>query len=113
MTKIKSFITNLNLDIFDKTFLIGYIVLWTYFLYFGLSFLTAGGIILILGAWLVYKGEIFVATFNYIIADLMWILNAIDLGDSQGALFIAIGMCLGIAATYKMQLGKMAKNLKI
>jgi len=111
--KIKSFIKGLELTKFDKIFFIGYISLWIYYLFSGMSYLTAGGILLILGAWLVFKGEIFVATLNYVIADIMWVLNAINIGDNEGTIFIIIGMLLGIAATYKMQIGSLAKSLKI
>jgi len=111
--KIKSFIKGLDLTKFDKVFFIGYSTLWIYYLFSGMSYLTAGGILLILGAWLVFKGEIFVATLNYIAADIMWVLNAVNLGDNEGTFFIIIGMLLGIAATYKMQIGSLSKSLKI
>jgi len=108
-----NFYNNLETTLFDNVFIFGISTAFVYLIATIASYLTFGGLILILGAWFVFKGEIFVATFAYLTADAMWIINAYQLGDMQGALFISVGMALGIGATYKMQIGKFAKNIKL
>jgi len=108
-----NFYNNLELNLFDNIFIFGMSSALIYLMVTSASYLTFGGLILILGAWFVFKGEIFIATFSYLTADLMWIINAVQAGDMQGAMFIGIGMALGIAATYKMQIGKFSKNIKL
>lgn len=71
-----------------------------------------GGILLILGAYLVYRGEIFYSVFVYFIADICWVGISFLNGDYVGAGFIIIGMLLGLLAFSKMHSGRMHKNLK-
>ena len=106
------FYNSMEINWFDRIFIFFLSSTFTYLIVTSASYLTFGGLILILGAWFVFKGEIFIATFSYLVADAMWVTNAISLGDTQGAIFIGIGMALGIGATYKMQIGKFTKNIK-
>ena len=108
-----NFYNNLELNLFDTIFIFCLSTTFIYLIMTSASYLTFGGLVLILGAWFVFKGEIFVATFTYLIADTMWVINAIISNDIQGAAFISVGMALGIGATYKMQIGKFAKNIKV
>jgi len=103
---------NTKLDYFDYFALSSIFLISLYFIFTGMTVLLFGGIILILAAWLVYKGEIFVATLTYLIADTMWLINAYQNNDKTGAIFIFIGMAFGLAASYKMQIGTFTKHLK-
>lgn len=113
MKKIKQIIKHLEIDLYDKLFFSLYFVVASIMLYSNISILTIGGLLLILAAWFVYKGEIFLSVFVYLVADVMWVINAFSIGDKIGASFIIAGMFFGILATFKMQLGKMSKSLKI
>lgn len=70
-----------------------------------------GGLLMNVGAYYTFKGEIFKSVMLYLVADLMWIMLSVDAKDYIGAIFIFIGMTLGIAAFYKMGSGKMKKDL--
>jgi hypothetical protein len=74
---------------------------------------TLGGILLIIGAFFTFKGNIFRAVIIYGLADLCWVSLSIIAGDYVGASFIIIGMLLGLFAFYKMKTGKMRKDLNI
>lgn len=73
---------------------------------------TFAGIMLIIGAFFTYKGKIFLAVCIYLIADVCWAIMSYTIEDYQGAIFISIGMLLGILATIKMNTGVMRKDLK-
>lgn len=112
--KMKNFIKELEIDRIDYSFFVLYSFIIIYYIAIGsFTSLTIGGLLLVFGAWLVYKGEIFVSIFLYLTADVMWVINAFHQNDYSGAFFIFLGMLLGILATFKMQLGSMAKNLRI
>lgn len=70
-----------------------------------------GGLLLILGAYLTYNGEIFKSVTVYIGADICWCILAFQNNDYIGALFIIIGTTLGILAFLKMHNGIMKKDL--
>lgn len=72
-----------------------------------------GGILLIIGAWFTYKGNIIISISFYFIADCCWILIAYSTGDVLGAFMVSIGMILGVLAFMKMHTGKMRKSLKL
>ncbi len=71
-----------------------------------------GGILLIIGAFFVFRGQIFYSVFAYFIADIAWIMLAYSSGDLVGTALVSIGMLLGIGSYYKMHTGKMYKSLK-
>jgi len=72
-----------------------------------------GGVLLILGAFLTMQGKIMGAVFVYFIADCCWVLLAFQAGNIMGAVFVLTGMLLGLFAFFKMQTGKMRKNLDL
>ena len=74
---------------------------------------TIGGIFLIIGALFTFKGKINYAIMSYFIADIAWVFLAYNTGDTQGTIFVAIGMALGLGAFIKMNLGIMRKNLDL
>lgn len=108
---IISQLKTIRLNVFDKIFLFVYAIIVAYMIYNGVTVLTIGGFVLICGAFLTYKGQIFLATASYIFADLCWIFNAWYGHDIQGVIFIAAGILFGILATYKMKNGHMKKDL--
>jgi len=101
----------IKLNIWDRLFLIIFTCYMIYLIILGMSILTFGGIVLIYGAFLTYKGQIFLSAGCYILADLSWVSNAYYSHDIQGVIFITIGILFGIVATIKMQTGKMQKDL--
>lgn len=66
----------ISLNKLDRVFLIGFTVLVIWLCYNGITILTLGGIVLIYGSFLTYKGQIFLSAFSYIVADICWIYNA-------------------------------------
>ena len=71
-----------------------------------------GGILLMTGAWFVFKGDIFKSVMFYTVADFIWITLAILAGDYIGATMIAIGGVLGFLAFIKMHKGEFNKTLR-
>ena len=71
-----------------------------------------GGIMMIVGAYFVMQGKIFNSVLTYMIADLCWLVLAIEKRDYIGAGFIAIGTVMGLYAYYKMSRGRMEKSLR-
>ncbi len=76
-----------------------------------ISFAVLGGILLNIGAYLTYKGQIFNAVIVYLFADICWIVMAYEKEDFVGAVFIIVGTLLGFLAYLKMQKGEMRKTL--
>jgi len=72
-----------------------------------------GGLLLIIGAYFVFKGEILYSVLVYFLADVCWCLLAIKAEDYIGFGIIIIGMLLGLGAYFKMQNGRMRKNLHL
>jgi len=75
------------------------------------SLAVLGGILLNIGAYLMFRGLAFQAIIVYIFADICWIFMALQKDDYYGAVFITVGMTFGFLAYLKMRSGKMHKNL--
>jgi hypothetical protein len=75
------------------------------------SLAILGGILLNIGAFLMFRGLAFQAIIVYIFADCCWIFMALKDNDYVGAVFIAVGMTFGFLAYLKMRSGKMHKTL--
>jgi len=75
------------------------------------SLAILGGILLNIGAFLMFRGLAFQSIIVYICADICWVLMALQKEDYAGALFIFIGMTFGFLAYLKMRSGKMNKSL--
>ena len=75
------------------------------------SIAILGGIFLNIGAFFTMKGKIYHSVVVYLIADICWIFLALEKADYIGSALITIGTALGAIAFYKMQKGKMNKNL--
>jgi hypothetical protein len=66
-----------------------------------------------IGAYFIYKGQIFTAVIIYFIADICWCIMSYQRGDSIGLFLIILGMLFGLGASLKMGTGKMRKHLNI
>ncbi len=75
------------------------------------SLAILGGVLLNIGAFLMFRGLAFQAIIVYLFADICWVIMALQKDDYLGALFIASGMLLGFLAYWKMRSGKMHKSL--
>lgn len=114
MESIKNILTqfkSIELHIWDKVFILSFTIFVVWLFFTGMSILTFGGIVLIYGAFLTYKGQIFLSVGSYLLADFSWVLNAYFNDDLQGVIFISIGIVFGVIATHKMHSGKMKKHL--
>jgi len=77
------------------------------------SIAILGGVLLNIGAFLIYRGLAFQAIIVYLFADICWIVMAFENEDFFGVIFITSGMILGFLAYLKMRSGKMRKNLNV
>ena len=75
------------------------------------SLAILGGILLNVGAFLMFRGLAFQAIIVYLFADICWIVMALQKDDYIGAVFITSGMILGFLAYWKMRSGRMHKSL--
>jgi len=75
------------------------------------SLAVLGGILLNVGAFLMFRGLAFQAIIVYLFADICWIVMALQRDDYIGAVFITSGMTFGFLAYLKMRSGKMRKSL--
>lgn len=74
---------------------------------------TIGGLILIFGAYLNYKGKAFYSIITYFIADFVWVFLSFSAKDYIGSILILIGMIFGILVFFKMKRGEFVKDLKV
>ena len=77
-----------------------------------MTFAVLGGVLLNVGAYLTFKGQIFRAVMVYLFADLCWIIMAFERDDYLGVFFIVVGVIFGFLAFMKMKNGEMDKSLK-
>ena len=75
------------------------------------SLAMLGGILLNVGAFLMFRGLAFQSVIVYLFADICWVLMALQREDYMGAVFIFVGMSFGFLAYWKMRSGKMHKSL--
>jgi len=76
-----------------------------------MTFAVLGGLLLNVGAFLTFKGQIFRAVIIYLFADLCWIIMAYERDDYLGVIFIIVGVVFGFLAFMKMKNGEMKKTL--
>lgn len=76
-----------------------------------MSFAILGGILLNIGAYFTYKGQVYQAVIVYLFADICWIIMAYQKEDMLGTAFILVGTTLGFLAYLKMKNGLMNKSL--
>jgi len=71
----------------------------------------AGGILLIVGAYFMYRGQAMYSILTYALADICWLIISIQVGDIIGGILILIGLVLGILVYIKMNKGIFVKDL--
>lgn len=76
-----------------------------------MSAATIGGLLLIIGAWFTYRGNILLSIIIYFCADFCWLVIAVSTGDYLGSSLVLIGMALGIGIFIKMHKGIFVKTL--
>lgn len=102
---------SMHLNKLDKMFLTIFSIVTVYLFFTGITVLTIGGLVLIYGAFLTYKGQIYLSVGTYLIADACWVYNAWENDDLKGVLMISVGIFFGILSTIKMRMGHMEKDL--
>jgi hypothetical protein len=70
-----------------------------------------GGLLLILGAFALYKGNLLWSVGLYFFADIMWVWLAYKQGDLFGTVTISIGMLLGLLVFIKSHKGEFVRDL--
>jgi len=73
---------------------------------------TIGGILLIMGAFALYKGNLLWSVSIYALADIMWAILAYKQEDIFGMICVIIGLILGILVYAKIHLGVFVKSIK-
>ena len=70
-----------------------------------------GGLLMIVGSYLTYKGKIFQSVFVYLFADLIWMTLSFQVGDIYGRITVLLGTLFGLGAFYKMHVGQYRKDI--
>lgn len=76
-----------------------------------MSLAILGGLLLNIGAYFTYKGQVYQAVIIYLFADVCWVVMAYQRDDMLGTALILIGTILGFLAYLKMRNGVMNKSL--
>ncbi len=79
----------------------------------GIDFGAIGGLLLIIGAFALYRGSIQWSIIAYFAADICWLLLSLQTGNVLGSVMIGIGMALGVGVYIKMNRGIFVKNLHV
>jgi hypothetical protein len=72
---------------------------------------TIGGILLIFGAFALYRGSLIWSVAIYFAADCAWVVLAFKQQDYFGVTAISIGMVLGLIVWFKAHRGDFVKEL--
>jgi len=72
---------------------------------------TIGGILLILGAYALFKGKLLWSVGLYGVADIMWALLAYKQKDTFGMLCVIIGLIFGLFVFIKSKKGEFVRDL--
>lgn len=74
---------------------------------------TICGLLFTIGAITISEtGKIFIGSIIYLLADLTYLIYAINIWDLFGMVSLAIGLMFGIRTLVKMNIGIFIKNLK-
>ena len=71
-----------------------------------------GGLILIIGAYFLYQGDILKSTLAYFFADVCWVVLALGRNEIFGAIAIGTGMLAGLLVFIKMNTGIFNKSIR-
>lgn len=72
-----------------------------------------GGVLLVIGAYLMYTGNVKYSILTYFVADIMWAIMAYIAEDYIGLTFVLIGMVLGFGVFLKIHTGIFRKDLHV
>lgn len=72
---------------------------------------TIGGLLLIAGAFALYKGSLLWSVGLYFFADTMWVWLAYKQDDIFGTITISLGMFFGLLVFMKSKRGEFVKDL--
>jgi len=72
---------------------------------------TAGGLLLIGGAYALWRGNLLWSVGLYFFADVMWVILAYQAGDYFGVFAISLGMLFGLLVWFKSHRGEFVKDL--
>jgi hypothetical protein len=72
---------------------------------------TIGGLLLIAGAFALYKGNLLWSVGLYFFADTMWVWLAYKQEDFFGTFTIGLGMILGLLVFLKSHRGEFVRDL--
>lgn len=70
-----------------------------------------GGLMLILGNYLVFKGKVYQSIKVFLLADFAWLWLAIASGNIFGIVTVAVGVVLSFFAFWKMHTGVYNKTI--
>ena len=70
-----------------------------------------GGLMLILGNYQVFKGNVYRSIQMFLLADIAWLWLAISSGNPFGVISVSIGVILSFFAFYKMYQGKFYRTI--
>jgi len=76
-----------------------------------LTVVTIGGFLLIFGAIFMYFGKVYYSAWMYVFADICWVINAFQRGDTFGSIVVLTGLILGSLTMYKMHVGIFHKQI--
>jgi len=71
-----------------------------------------GGVLLVVGAIALYRGNVQLSIIYYFLADFCWLFLSFQVGNIAGSIMIGIGMILGVGVYMKMNRGIFLKSLK-
>jgi len=71
-----------------------------------------GGLMLILGNYFVFKGEIYNSIKIFLLADFAWLYMAVASGNPFGIVSVGLGVILSFFAFWKMHKGIYHKDIK-
>ncbi len=71
-----------------------------------------GGLMLIIGNYYVFKGEVYKSIRMFLIADIAWLWLAIASGNVFGIISVSLGVILSIFAFWKMHTGVFYRDVK-
>ena len=72
-----------------------------------------GGVLMIFGAFFMFKGLVYYASMMYLVADVCWILLSVRDSDVVGTIFIIIGTILGILTFLKLHYNILLKDINV
>jgi len=70
-----------------------------------------GGLVMLLGSYFTFKGDIEKSIVTYLFADFIWVFLSFQVGNIFGAFVVFFAMVVGIVVYLKMQKGLFYKTI--